>query len=292
MKRGRAHRASCIVLGILILDAYAFQAAGATQLSKKISQLTRKIREAERNGTDGLLVGRMWERLAEDYEDAGQYEKAESAYNQALKLFGVSPRMARDYAGALESLAGLKLILNNYDAAESCRAQALSVMEETGDKVGIARTKALLAEVYLSERKYKNARQIGTEAYNEMVSLKDSDDRIVGTLVSLTFASAESGQPGEALERGRKAEARALSTLPADCELIGEAHMALGYAEWKAGMLEGPDEEMREGIRVLKRWTTPGHSYMVWALSLYSTYLKATHRKLEAKQVDEEGRQI
>lgn len=279
----------CVVLMTINTSlARAFQAEGTTRPSEKIAQLTAKIRESEQGGIDALPLGRMWGHLAEEYEDAGQYDKAESAYNQALHMFGQSPNMAKDYAVALENLGGLNLVLNNDDAAVKCRTRALAVVETTGDKVDTARAKGLLAEAYFANRKYKNARQLGAEAYSEMILLRDSDERIVGILVLLAFASSLDGHHTYALERARDAESLALATLPADSQPIGEARMALGYAEWKAGVVDGPAEEMREGIRILNKWTTAGHTYMVWALTQYLTYLKATHQTKEARQVAEQ----
>ena len=284
---------SCICIGLLTMVmsyARAFQVSAAGGLEHKIAQETEKIREGERSGMDALNLGRMWGHLGEDYEDAGQLDKAESAYNHALQLLGRSPEMAKDYAAALDNLGSLYLVEHNKSAAERCHMRALAVREATGDKVQIARGKSLLAEVYLMERKYKDAQQMAAEAYDAMVSLKDATDEIVATLVTLTLASSQNGQRAFAAERGRDAKTLALAVLPADCLLIGEARMALGYAEWKAGMKDGPDEEMQEGIRILKKWSTAGHPYGVGAMTLYATYLKATHRKVEARQVAEQAR--
>jgi hypothetical protein len=278
------------LLTVMISRARAFQSGESAGPWKKIAQEAEKIRQSEQSGVDVLTLGRMWGHLGEDYEDAGEFDKAESAYNHALQLLGQSPETAKDYAAALDNLGSMYLAMHNNAAAERCRKRALSVRETTGDKVEIARGKSLLAETYLMEHKYKEAQQMAVEAYGEMVSLKDSDNEIVATLVTLTFASSENGQRDYAVERGRDAKSLALAVLPADCLEIGETRMALGYAEWKAGIADGPAEEMQEGIRVLRKWTTAGHPYVVGAMTLYAAYLKAVHRKVEAKQVAEQAR--
>lgn len=281
----------CIgLLTIAIAHARASEVNEEDGLKEKIAQETAKIRDGERTAVDALTLGRMWGHLGEDYEDAGEFDKAEGAYNHALQLLGQSPAMAKDYAAALDNLGSLYVAMHNGDAAEKARRRALAVREATGDKVEIARGKSLLAEVYLAERKYKDAQQMGQEAYSEMVALRDSDSEIVATLVSLTFASSQNGRRDYAVERGRDAKLLALAVLPADCLLMGEARMALGFAEWKAGIADGPDAEMREGIRILRKWTTTGHPYVVGAMTVYAAYLKATHRKVEAKQVAEQVR--
>ena|ERR1700758_2957190 len=148
----------CIgLLTIAMARARASEVNGDSGLQEKIAQQTAKIRVGERSGVDGLTLGRMWDHLAEYCEDAGEFDKAESAYNHALQLLGQSPAMAKEYAAALDNLGSLYVAMHNNDAAEKARGHALAVLEATGDKVLIARGKSLLAEVYLSERKYKDA---------------------------------------------------------------------------------------------------------------------------------------
>ena len=48
----------------------------------------------------------------------------------------------------------------------------------------------------------------------------------------------------------RESVALAHSAAPADAILIGQTLLALGFAEWKAGVKDGPDQEMRESIEI------------------------------------------
>jgi len=234
----------------------------------------------------------LWGHLAEEYEDDGQFEKSEDAYNHALELLERSPDTSKEYAVALDNLGSLYIVWHKSDAAERCRGRALKLREATGDPLEIARGKSLMSEVYLMEHKFKEAERTAAEAFDAMVSLRETDSEIIATLITLTFASAMHGQHAYAVERGREAKSLALSRLPADSLLTGEVRMALGYAEWKAGIAAGPDEEMREGVRILRKWATPGHPSITGALTMYANYLRETHRKDEAREVAEEAKAL
>ncbi|WP_263366781.1 tetratricopeptide repeat protein [Edaphobacter bradus] len=274
-------------------DAFQSGGLGSLTLEQRVARENQLIRAGERSGLDPLNLGRLWGHLASDYEDEAEFEKAEAAYNHALQLFEHLPAGAKDYVVALGNLGSLYLLTHRNDEAMRCRKRALAAREAMGDKLEIARGKELLAEVYLAEHKYKEARQTAEEAYDSMVALKDSNSsELVATLITLTYSSCMRGQCAYAVDRGREAKSLALSAPEADSLPLGEARMALGYAEWKAGMKDDPDAEMREGIRILRRWMTPGHPYVLGAMRQYSKYLNETHRTVEAKEVAEEEKRM
>jgi tetratricopeptide (TPR) repeat protein len=292
----RGFRLVCFAsVAIVTSRAFAFQASMPVppELEQRIAQDLDLTKVGERTGVEPLSLGRLWAHLAVDYEEAAEFAKAEAAYNRALQIFERTPDAAKDYAIALDNLGSLYLASHNDEAAEKCRRRALAAREGVGDRLEIARGKALLAEVYLARRKYKEAQQTAAEAYDAMVGAKDPDSsELVSTLITLTFSSSMHGQHAYAVERGREAESLALAALPADSLLTGEVRMALGYAEWKAGMADGPDEEMREGVRILRKWVTPGHPYLLGAMTQYRNYLKDAHRAAEAKEIAEEEKAL
>jgi tetratricopeptide (TPR) repeat protein len=179
--------------------------------------------------------------------------------------------------------------MRNDDAAERCRKRALALSEATGDKLETARSKAVLAEVYLDEQKYKEAQQTAEEAYDAMVALKDPrNNDLAAALITVTFASYYRGKYAYAVGRGREAVSLAEShTLE-----LGGAYMALGEAEWKAAMTADADRDMRAGIEILRASTTPGHPYVLGALALYTKYLKAMHRTAEAEEIAKQQKSI
>lgn len=283
---------ACLVLLLwATCRARAFQvsAPAPPTLEKRIAQDMELIEVGERTGLDPQSMGRLWTRLALAYEDAAEFSKSEAAYNHALQLFEHTPNAAKDYAWSLENLGSLYLAMHNDDEAERCRRRAQSALEAIGDKLDVAWGKALLAEVYIGKHKYKEAQQTASEAYDVMVALKSRDSRqLVATLITLTYSSCMHRQCTYAVQRGQEAKSLALAAFPADSLLTGEVRSALGYAEWKAGMRDAADEEMRESIRIMKKQTTPGHPYLLGVMTQYRNYLKDVHRTAEANEIARE----
>lgn len=71
------------------------------------------------------------------------------------------------------------------------------------------------------------------------------------------------------VQYARKVWSLVASAFPLDSMQAGLAHMALGYAEWRARMTDNPDAEMREGVKILKMRFPTGHPYVLSALEQY-----------------------
>lgn len=281
----------------LTLRASGSQDVGAVAvpqtLQEQIASDKQLIHAAEWTGIEPRSMGRLWSRLATEYEDAGDFTNGEAAYNRALEFLQKAPNALIDYAATLDNMGSMYLAKGNYDAAETCRKRSYAIREKTGDGLEIARGRWLLSEVQLAKHNYKEAQKNAFEAFHEMVVLNDpSVIERVAALTIVTYASCMNHQCTLAIESGHEATALALAELPPDALLLGEARMAVGYAEWKAGVKNTPDEEMREGIRILRKCTTPGHPYLLGAMSQYSNYLKDVHRTVEANEIAEEEKKL
>lgn len=258
-------------------------------MEKKIAQDLNMVRAGEQTGMEPLKLGRLWAHLASDYEDQMQLAKSEDAFNHALRLFEKAPEGKIDYAIVLDNLGSMYVMAGNLDDAERCRRHSLAARELIGDKLEIARGKSHLAEVELGRHRFKEAEQESREAYNEMVALKDSDvGDIISVLVTLIYAECTHDGCVDGLEHARTASSLALTAFAADSLPVGQTHLALGYAEWKARVMDGPDEEMRAGIEIMKAQTFPGHPYVLSALEQYKAYLSAMHRAPEAHAIARE----
>jgi len=263
-------------------------AVSEQQVQQRIAVEMQAARQLEQSGTEPLKLGRLWAQIAADYEDAMQYTQSESAYNRALKFLEAAPEKI-DYATVLGNLGSLYVLQGNYDDAERCRKRALAVRESTGDKLEIARGQALLAEVHLGAHRYKEAQREALDAHNGMVALRDPNtSEVLSTLVTLIFSECFRGDCESSLKHAREAFSLASGSFGADSLEVGQAHLALGFAEWKTGMKDGPDEEMRAGIEIMKARTSANHPFALSALEQYRRYLEATHRKQEAKEIAEE----
>ena len=261
---------------------------------QQIAQELALIHEGEHRGLEQLKMGRIWAKLASDYEDESELVKAEDAYNHALRQLEPSSSERVDYAVVLDNLGSLYDMMGNLRASELCRRRSLGLREKLGDPLETARGKAHLAGVHLGMHKYKNARREALEAYNEMVALKNPDTgEIVSTLFTLSYATCTGGGCSDSLEYARRAWSLASGALPGDSLQVGLAHMALGYAEWKAEIKDAPDEEMRKGIEIVKAQGSQGNPpYLLSSLEQYRKYLEAVRREPEAEQLAVEEAQL
>jgi tetratricopeptide (TPR) repeat protein len=280
---------ACLALLLLATcRARALQenAIASATLERRIADDEGLIKSSELTEIDQRSLGRLWARLALDYEDAGKFSEAEAAYNRSLQIFEHAPDGMKDFGLSLENLGSLYLAMRKPDEAEKCRRRAQATFESIGDKRSIAWGEALLAEVYLGKHKFKEAQRMATEAYDAMVALEENDASLrVSALITVIYASCMHGQCAYAVDRGLEAKQLVLSAFPADSLLVAEVRAALGYAAWKTGMNDAADEEMRESIRILKVKTTPGHPYLLGAMAQYQSYLKEMHRTAEADEI-------
>jgi tetratricopeptide (TPR) repeat protein len=292
--RNVAWLASLVALQLWAMRAKAVQVVEQPiSLEQRVAREKELVRQGEKAGMDSLRVGRLWAKLASDYEDAGAYMQAEDAYNRALKLFASSPSGAAEYGVTMDNLGSMYVLKGELNAAAECRKRSMAVREAAGDKLEIARGWAHLAEISLAMRRSKEAEAEASKAYQEMVAVDDPvAEDFVSALITLTYASSFNQEHAEALEYGSSALTRARVAFAADSLQVGGAQVAIGYAEWKAGKKEDADRDMRAGVEALRSWTTSGHPYVLAALRQYSAFLVQTHRKREAKQVAEEEKKL
>jgi tetratricopeptide (TPR) repeat protein len=270
------------------------QSAGATeqsvsaqtQLEQHIANDIKWIHEGEKAGLTPRELGRLWAHLASEYEDGMELAKSEAAYNNALRLMEPLPEAQKDYAIVLDNLGSLYMMSGKYDESERCRKRALAVREALGDELEIARGKAHLAEVHLGRHKYKDARQEALAAYTAMIALKESEpSHVVAALVTLIYSECELHGCKDSVDHARTAVSYASNAKPVDLLALGQAHLALGYAEWRNGIKDNPDEEMREGIRIMRSQELPTHPYVLSAMEQYRAYLESVHRGPEAREI-------
>lgn len=273
--------------------AYALQQTliGQTRVQQHIADDLKWIHDSEKDGLEPLKLGRLWAHLASDYEDAMELAKSETAYNRALRLLEPLPEAQEDYAVVLDNLGSLYVMSGKFDESERCRKRAMAVSEKMGDQLEVARGKANLAEVHLGRHKYKEARQEAQEAYATMLAMKEPKaSHLVSALVTLIYSECAVKQCQPAMDHAHTAVSLAGNAKPLDILALGQAHLALGYVEWRNGIKDNPDEEMREGIRIMRSQELPTHPYVLSAMEQYRAYLESEHRKPEAREIAEQLR--
>ncbi len=285
--------AACAALVFLPRLSFAWQPFDTASVEQRITKELVLIHDGERNGLEPLKMGRLWAHLGIDYEDEAEFAKAESAYNHSLKILEPLPSGTEDYENVLDNLGSMYLMVGNLPDAERCSRNSLAVRERMGDRLQIARGRWHLAEVELGRHKAKEAQQTSLDAYNEMVALKDPETKdLVSALITLTYAECFQSCGDDGVMHAKQSLALARGASPGDPIMIGQALLALGNAEWKAGMKEGPEKEIRESIEIFRSQNARGRAYVLGAMEQYRKYLDAVHRGPEAKQVALEESQI
>jgi tetratricopeptide (TPR) repeat protein len=265
----------------------------ANSLEQRIAQELALIRYGEQDGLDPMRLGRLWAHLAIDYQDEAEFTKAESAYNHSLRILKLLPAGQADYANVLDNLGSMYLMQANPAEAERCSRNSLAVREKIGDKLQVARGRWHLAEVEFGRQRAKEARMDALEAYNEMVELKDPQTRdLVSALITLVYAECSHDGCMDGITHANRSLALARGAKPEDAIGIGQALLALGYAEWKSGMRDGPELAMRQSIGIFKAQKSGGRIYALRAMEQYRSYLDANRRGPEARQVALEQEQL
>lgn len=262
-------------------------------LHGRIAQEIDTIQAAEHAKLSSLELGRMWALLASDYESAADLSRSERAYNQSLRLLQAAPDGAADYATALDSLGSLYILMGNSDAAENTCQHSLAVREQLGNQLDIARGKVHLAQIDLAKHRYKEAQRESSRAYEMMVAQHDATNSdMASALITLTYAICLQGKGNDAVANAEKAVTIARAALPANPLLVGEARIALGFAQWKAGAKERAEPEMRGGLEILRAGMPAGHPEFLAVLEQYRKFLQALHRKQDARQIAAEETQL
>lgn len=265
------------------------QQEDAATVEKRIARDRTTISEAQRLQLNNGELGRLWAEIASDEEDLGRFDRAETAYSHALEIFDRDPSLQIPYAVTLDNLGTLYALTRRGEASLNCRKRVLELFQRSGNALRAARAQSHLADAYLALGKNKDAERHALLADRELSALPDAtkEDR-ASTLVGYAFASCLSGHCAEGIIAARQAMLLAREALPPESFAIGQVHVALGYAEWRTGDHAKAEEDLREGIRILRLRLPPSHPLVLHGLEIYRRYLSERHRDVEARKVADE----
>ena len=274
-------------LGIHAASAQT-QTASIMPLPERIAQELGLIHAAEQEHLPDVQLGYLWARLASDYRDKADFSRSEDAYNRALRLLKTAPEAKADYATLLDRLGYLYLIYGHKDEAESCMKKSLAIRQELGNVTNIGLSHEHLAEVALARHKFKDAERAASEAYQMLAARGSGTTGLAAVLVTLTYARCEQNKCAEGLQNAEQAFAIVRTGHQPDSLPVGHTLMALGFAKWKMGENQDAEKAMLQGIQIIRTLNAPGNPNSRYALIEYRDYLKAMHRSLEAKQIEEQ----
>ncbi len=267
----------------------ADQVEESTSPAARIARNRALITDADKLKLSPVQVGGLWEQIASELQDLGEFADSEAAYNRSLALLEPENSAQMAYAVTLGNLGSLYSMTRNYDAAENCTRQSLSVLEKLGDPLMIVRAQGHLADVYLAMGKNKDALRYSALAVQGVGTLASASSDDKGSiLISFAYASCLTSHCDDGLLAAREAMNIVRTSFAPESFPVGQAHVALGFAESKAGELSAADTDLSEGVRILRRQLPSSHPLMLHALDIYREYLAGNHREAEAKRIAKE----
>jgi tetratricopeptide (TPR) repeat protein len=258
-------------------------------MNNRIGRYRTMIDTAPQLKLTPIQIGTLWARMASDYQDLANFPEAEVAYGRALTLFEHDPDGHENDAITLGNLGSLYSITGRFDAEENCRKRSLAIFEKLGDTLQIARARAHLADGYLVMGKNKLAEKYASQALHAMAELPNATYEDKGSaLVTFAYATCLTGHCDNGLRAAREARGIVSTAFAPESAPAGQTHVALGYLEQKTGDGLHAEDDLREGIRILRLNLPPFHPLLTHALVLYRDYLAENHRDVEAKRVTAE----
>jgi tetratricopeptide (TPR) repeat protein len=186
-------------------------------------------------------------------------------------------------------MGSLYVMTRNFDAALNCQKRSLAMVEQMGDLLMVARAQGHLADTYLAMGKNKEAERYSSLAVHALPSLNGATSEDKGSmLLTYSYASCLTSHCDEGLRAAREAMRVVSASFAAESFPAGQTHLALGFTEGKSGMREAAEEDLREGVRILRLQLPPSHPLMLHALDLYRMYLEENHRNQEAEKIAKE----
>jgi tetratricopeptide (TPR) repeat protein len=216
----------------------------------------RKLRSLVDAHSDAGIaeMGRAWTLLAVAYEDQGHYQNAQTAFEQALRLFSGDSERLGDYASTLDLFAGLTNLTQGPEIAAKIVTKALKIHERLQDHRAIAMDYLNLAGEEIQTKHVRSAKKrlqqavfeatLATNfAENDSVVLSDTQGWIANVTGDI---KAELAAYLHSMELRRHGQ-------PGDCPPMGWAYLFLGNAyadnkEWDQALTN-----MRQGLDILTR---------------------------------------
>ena len=292
-QRGEKHTRALVWFLAASLSSIPVQAAAAQTETQDTVQRIAKYRtmidSAPGLKLSEVQVGGLWSHVASDYQDLAQFTEAEAAYNRALALFERDGHAQAGYAVTLGNLGSLYAITGRLDAAENCRKRSLAIFERLGDPLQIARSQAWLADGYLAMGKNKLAERYSSQAIHAMATLPlATEENRSSAMVTFAYAACQNGHCDDALRTARQAMQIVGKNFAADSFASGQTHLALGFIEERTGDRIHAEQDLREGVRILRLDLPATHPLLTHALTLYRDFLVEDHRDVEARRIGEE----
>jgi tetratricopeptide (TPR) repeat protein len=286
------------LFGVLALSMLAETAW--TQAGRQLDQILRDSITAIRAKIDTAAswhatndqLGVLWRQLADDYASEFDMQRSEDAFMHSVKLLRTSPAQLL-YADTLTDLSAVYVQTGRLKEAGSFGNKALAIYEGLGDQRGVARARVGLAITLLQGKRFAEAEEMSGKALKDLggQGTPDRSDLVAGLLVN-SYAKCFQNRCDEGLLAAGQAMGVASATFAKDSMERVSSLLAVGFNQWKTGAIADGEKAMREGLELLRQKTNLPYPMLVDAqlkvFTSYTNFLKATHQKAMAKQLESE----
>jgi tetratricopeptide (TPR) repeat protein len=291
------HTRTCILSAVFVIAACPLFAqvepaqrltdAFALEIQGKPASATVELRELLNSGSlDALGSGKAWNILGLAYEDMGEFDRSQHAYEESLRILKDLPNNLRDYAMALDDFGGLYVAMGQFEAADKLREKALGIYEQLGDHAGIARAACDMATTAFNQKKVNNGNKYLERAAKEMKVASDLNDDDRAAIISLQGWQAQlDGDFSMSVARYRKALDLWRRRHGEEHPFTGWGHLLLGDAQFEAGSLTAALAEIKQGVAVLDRTVGPQNPHYLMAELAYARILDATGSNVKAAKL-------
>ena len=269
--------------------ANAADAAKQT-LMRQVALAEAAARHAEAAHESNVALSRTYVQLGLWYENAAQWGRSEAALEHAVSLLRGPSEPGAELATAISQLASLHATIGKFRESERENQEALTLGENLGDTLLIARSRDDLAILYLAKQKYQKARDLARQAEAEFVKNVRADvlDRISARF-TLAEALCNLKDCPSAIPLLKAALEETKTALHLDDFTVGLNNFLLGYAYWKSGNLSGAGDYMAAGTE--RMGLQLGWGTYLKALRCYAQFLHENRQSEAANVIERRIRQ-
>jgi tetratricopeptide (TPR) repeat protein len=266
--------------------------AAKQALMRQVALAEAAVRHAEAAHESNVALGRTYVQLGLWYENAAQWGRSEAALEHAVSLLRGPSEPGAELATAISQLASLHATIGKLRESERENQEALTLEENLGDPLLIARSRDDLAILYLAKQKYQKARDLARQAEAEFVANVRADvlDRISARF-TLAEALCNLKDCPSAIPLLKAALEETKTALHLDDFTVGLNNFLLGYAYWKSGNLSGAGDYMAAGTERMSLQLGWGHPTYLKALRCYAQFLHENRQSEAANVIERRIRQ-
>jgi tetratricopeptide (TPR) repeat protein len=278
------------VLLFLVVEVQAQQASANSMV------LRQQIANAERQHFPDGQLGELWLQLANEYQRHLDLPNAEEAFTHAIPRLR-SPDSHRDLAHALDGLGSIYLSTGRASESIVLLRKSLLLYRELQDRPQEAHLHEAIAIGLLLESHYREAEQEASETLLELQKQQSSDiAEREAALLTRSYARTYQGRCRGALKDTQQAQALVSARFEANSLEVATFWVSQSFALWRCGGHDGAEEAVLKALQIVNRHTDLPRplllSYRLSILQQYFVFLKDTHRKPEAAQVEADIHQI